>query len=153
MAGAAHFDLCPERIEQIARLAREIDKDLRAVEHILIRVVDGICDGVGIKIVFRGGLRGGVADEIHVRTGNFGVTHEVDVQFGFFFVLGRCRDAHGIDKVVRALFRDDKLDVFVIFDKRTGIAGIVRCKPRFAAFHFVKNLVHDVRLYEGLLLL
>ena len=68
-------------------------------------------------------------------------------------MLGRCRDAHGIDKVVRALFRDDELDVVVIFDKRAGIAGIVRCKPRFAAFHFVKNLIHDVRLYEGLLLL
>ena len=67
-------------------------------------------------------------------------------------MLASLGDANGIDKEVEALLRVIESQIGILLHHEQVIAGIVGRDPGLAALHFVKDLVHDIHLHQGLLI-
>ena len=102
-----------------------------------------------------GGVGGGVVDKRGVRDGGLGREHVVDEALGELLVLAAGGNAHRVDKIVGA-FGIVELQIHILglrVDHGEVVACVVTADGGLAGLHHVVDLIHDIALDQGSLLL
>ena len=93
-------------------------------------------------------VRRGVVDILGVGHGGLAAEHEVDEALGQLLIPAACRDAHGVDEIVRVLGVVE-LQIHAVglcIAHREVIARVVGGHGGLTGLHHVIDLVHDVAL-------
>ena len=134
------------------RLLVKIEECFAAAERFLARVGDVGRRRLRIHILLGRRFRRGVPEIVEIFAVYFRRAEEVDVRLRAFLICCACGNAQRVDEEVKAFLREAEAKILVFLGHHKIVAGVVRRDPRLAALHLVIDLIHDIRLYERLLL-
>ena len=125
-------------------IAERADVGVEDGHRVLAHVVDIL------RVVIHEPVRRGVVDILGVGHGGLAAEHEVDEALGQLLIPAACRDAHGVNEVVR-VFGVVKLQIHAVglcVAHREVVACVVGGHGGLAGLHHVVDLIHDVALDE-----